>query len=68
MVEINKHRISGSYDALSNRMKDEVTMLEEALKMNVQFKRFPTNINLFFYSFLRAVFKIEFEYKIKIKH
>ena len=35
MVEINKHRISGSYDALSNRMKDEVVMLEEGLKMNV---------------------------------
>ena len=52
---------------MSNRTKDEVTVLEGMPKMNVEFERFPTNINIFLYSLLRAIFRIEFECKIKMK-
>ena len=49
-------------------MNDGVAMLERTLKMNAQFENFLININILFYSLLRAIFNIEFKYKIKIKY
>ena len=66
MTKTNKHHIDGSYDTLSNRMKDRVVVLEGTPDSCVEDEcRFHKNINIFLYSLLRVVSWLNLNIELK---